>query len=152
MRQVQDFLALETHLLNVCDWRAWAALFSPEGRYWMPARADQSDPILEASLLYDDAALIAFKVARLEAGDALSLQSGARMLRQLGAVLVEGAQDGLSASAVISAHQSAGSASHSYHALVNWRLAPAAGSFQIVLKRVDLLDIARPQTDILFYI
>jgi benzoate/toluate 1,2-dioxygenase beta subunit len=64
--QLADFLAHEARLLDERRFREWMQLFSDDGTYWVPSVPDQQSPFDQASLFYDDRALMRTRVERLE--------------------------------------------------------------------------------------
>lgn len=68
------FVAHEARCLDECRWAEWAALFAPEGLYWLPADVRHTDPLAQASHLCDDALLREVKLRRLQSPQAHSLQ------------------------------------------------------------------------------
>ena len=59
------FLIHEARLLDARRFEDWMDLFTEDGVYWVPARPDQDDPDLEASLFYDDRDLMKTRIDRL---------------------------------------------------------------------------------------
>jgi len=66
-REVEDFLFMEAELLDAWKLEEWFALFTPDGRYLVPAGDLPEDSSPEASLFYiaDDAVLLHERVKRL---------------------------------------------------------------------------------------
>ena len=75
---LQDFVAEEAWLLDAQRWDEWAALFTADGRYWVPASPGQPDTPDQVSLLDDDALLRAVKLKRLRDHRAHSQQPAGR--------------------------------------------------------------------------
>lgn len=63
--EIEPFLIEEAHLLDTREFEAWRELFTEDGTYWAPARHDQTDPLGEISLVYDDKAGMATRIRRL---------------------------------------------------------------------------------------
>jgi benzoate/toluate 1,2-dioxygenase beta subunit len=62
----EALLFLETELLDAMRWDDWLRLFLPEAIYWVPSRPEQTDPLNEVSLIYDDLALLQARVSQLK--------------------------------------------------------------------------------------
>ena len=62
---VAAFIHREARLLDERRFGEWRALFASDGVYWVPARAEQTDPLHEVSLFYDDPVMMAARVRRL---------------------------------------------------------------------------------------
>lgn len=54
LRDIEQFLYTEASYLDRPDLDAWIELYTDDGTYWMPAIADQEDPLNHISLFYDD--------------------------------------------------------------------------------------------------
>jgi len=62
----------ESRLLDEKRYDEWYALFAEDGRYWVPLAQDQSDPLAQQSIAYEDKMLLRVRVERLKAGKAYS--------------------------------------------------------------------------------
>lgn len=60
-KQIEEFLYSEADYLDNCDLVNWMNLYTDDGTYWMPVRADQTDPLGEASILYENRTLMAIR-------------------------------------------------------------------------------------------
>jgi 3-phenylpropionate/cinnamic acid dioxygenase small subunit len=74
-RELTAFVLHEARLLDEQRLEDWNALFAPDGWYWLPAHASHTDPLLQASHLYDDRMLREVHIARLRSAQAHSQQS-----------------------------------------------------------------------------
>lgn len=77
-RQLIDFVLDEAALLDEQRWGDWLALFTEDGRYWMPLAHGQTDPLLHASLLYEDRLLLQVRIERLRSTRTFSQQPASR--------------------------------------------------------------------------
>ncbi len=154
-RTLDAFVAAEAALLDAGRYDDWLALFTDDGRYWVPLQgARQADPVGHNSLAYEDPLLLALRVARLKNPRAHSQHPPSRCQHVLQRSLVEVAADGASAETrtpflYIEARGDeqvtlAGTARHT--------LARIDGAWKIRLKRVDLLDAERPLPAIQLFI
>ena len=62
---ILSLLAYEAQLLNELRFADWLELFTDDAVVWVPARADQTDPEDQISLVYDDRELLELRVKRL---------------------------------------------------------------------------------------
>jgi benzoate/toluate 1,2-dioxygenase beta subunit len=62
---IAAFLAEEAEFLDTGDYNAWLSLFTDDARYWVPLRPEQTDPVGEVSLFYEDLALMQERIGRL---------------------------------------------------------------------------------------
>jgi benzoate/toluate 1,2-dioxygenase beta subunit len=65
VREIERFVTHELELLDERKFEEWCDLFTPDGIYWAPSRADQDDPVGELSLFYDDRDIREMRFARL---------------------------------------------------------------------------------------
>ncbi|WP_137894841.1 aromatic-ring-hydroxylating dioxygenase subunit beta [Ramlibacter sp. 2FC] len=77
-QQLIDFIVAEASLLDELRFDDWLALFTDDGRYWMPLAHGQTDPRLHASLLYEDKLLLQVRIARLHGARTYSQQPTSR--------------------------------------------------------------------------
>ncbi len=140
---VTAFLYREARLLDERRFEAWRDLFAPDGVYWVPARAGQTDPLHEVSIFYDDAAMMAARVRRLAHPRMHAEIPESRAVRSVSNIELAspGAAGLVEARSVLLMTEFRAGAQTAYHARVTWRLVPAdGGDFRIRLKRVDLVN------------
>lgn len=63
--EMEKFVSAELSLLDDREFEAWADLFTADGIYWAPSRIEQTDPLAEVSLLYDDHEIREMRFRRL---------------------------------------------------------------------------------------
>jgi len=73
-----DFVLDEAALLDDLRFDDWLALFTEDGHYWMPLAHGQTDPLLHASLLYEDRLLLEVRIERLRGARTFSQQPVSR--------------------------------------------------------------------------
>jgi 3-phenylpropionate/cinnamic acid dioxygenase small subunit len=150
--ELSQFLYHEAALLDARDWTSWGRLFTPDGRYWIPAARDQSDPVNHVSLVNDNALLREIRLGRLQSSDAASLQGKPNSSHLVSNILVTAADEPaghytLDSRFVVAQFASWGT--RTFHGRYTHELAREAGALRIALKRVDLVDVDGPQGDIL---
>jgi 3-phenylpropionate/cinnamic acid dioxygenase small subunit len=150
--ELSQFLYREAALLDARDWAGWGTLFTPDGRYWMPAARAQVDHVSHVSLINDNALLREIRLARLQSADAASLQGTPNSSHLVSNILVAAADDSsgrytLQSRFVVA--QFAGSGTRTFQGGYIHELVRADGSLRIALKRVDLVDVDGPLGDIL---
>lgn len=77
-QQLIEFVYAEARLLDEFRLAEWLALFCEDGYYWMPLTHDQTDPILQGSLMYEDLMLLKVRVERLSGARTFSQQPRTR--------------------------------------------------------------------------
>lgn len=139
----ERFLVQEARLLDERRFRDWMALFTEDGTYWVPAVPGQENPFTEASLFYDDRALMKTRIDRLEHPNIHAQTPPSRTAHLVGNAVIEQADpatgDYLVGSTVIMVEYREDRqrlfAGRQHH-----RLRREGDSFRVVQKRVDLLN------------
>lgn len=109
----------------------------------MPAHAEQTDPLHEVSIFYDDPAMMAARIRRLRHPRMHAEIPPSRAVRSVSniEVLLAGPEGLVEARSVLLMTEFRAGAQTAYHGRVAWRLTrPAGGEFRILLKRVDLIN------------
>jgi benzoate/toluate 1,2-dioxygenase beta subunit len=141
IREIEEFLFHEACLLDGRDFQAWADLFADDGIYWVPMREGQQDPLSEHSIYHDDKALLDVRVRRLLHPDTLAQQPESRTRHMVGnVVLDETDRDEIHARSNLVMFEYRQDNQRVFGAEVQHHLRRAGDSFQIVLKRVDLVN------------
>jgi len=141
--RIELFLLHEAKLLDERRFRDWMELFTEDGTYWVPAVPGQESPFNQASLFYDDRALMKTRVARLEHPKIHVQTPPSRTLHHIGRPVVEevdeAAGEYLIASSLIMIEYREDRqrvfAGRQHH-----RLRREGEDFRIVQKRVDLIN------------
>jgi len=145
VRKVEVFLFHEARLLDERRFEAWMALFAKDGIYWIPATPGQEDPLGEVSIAYEDRQLIDVRVRRLRHPENYADQPTVRTRRVIGNVTIDDANEG--AVVVRSNFTLAdlqGDEQRIFLGEYVHTLRPVADGFEIVMKRVNLLNCDAP--------
>ena len=73
-----DFVLHEVRLLDDQRFDDWLALFTEDGRYWMPLERGQTERKLHCSLMDEDTLLLKVRIERLHGARTFSQQPGSR--------------------------------------------------------------------------
>ena len=73
-----DFVLREVRLLDDQRFDDWLALFTEDGRYWMPLERGQTERKLHCSLMDEDTLLLKVRIERLHGARTFSQQPGSR--------------------------------------------------------------------------
>jgi 3-phenylpropionate/cinnamic acid dioxygenase small subunit len=141
------FVYREARLIDERRFQEWYELFAEDGRYWLPLRREQSDPVAEQSITVEDKLLLRARVERLKSGKAYSDKPPVLCQHVLQAPTCEEIDHAanryrtLTAFLYVEFRQGeqlvlAGTAEH--------LLRREGGALRIVQKRVDLLNAATP--------
>jgi 3-phenylpropionate/cinnamic acid dioxygenase small subunit len=83
------FVRHEARLIDEQRFDEWLALFTEDGRYWMPLEMGQTDPVLHNSLFYDDLVLLRIRIERLKSAKTYSQKPKSRCHHLLQTPVVE---------------------------------------------------------------
>ncbi len=65
-QEIARLIYREAQLLDEKRWDDWFALFTEDGRYWVPLTRDQPDGEIHTSLAYEDTLLLRLRIERLK--------------------------------------------------------------------------------------
>lgn len=68
VRTVERFLYTEARLADEFDFDGWEALWTDDALYWVPAGADDADPMTRMSIIYDNRSRISTRLRQLRTG------------------------------------------------------------------------------------
>lgn len=138
---LQQFLFEEATLLDERRFDEWLALWTPDGRYWVPRHHDQTSPFDEVSIFWEDRMLRETRIRRLLNDRNWSQQPITRTSRLVGNVRVEGLDRAgqLIVSSRLHVSEYRLTLRHLAGRVVH-KLVETETSWQIALKRVDLVD------------
>ena len=86
---VERFLHQQAEFLDEKQWDDWLALFSDDGRYWMPAAEDQSDGEGLPNIFWENLDLMKMRIARNNHPQAHSQAPENRLCHVVSNVIVE---------------------------------------------------------------
>lgn len=64
-REVEQLLYRQAELLDAKQWQAWMDLFTDDGLYWMPARAEQTEWESSPSIFIEDKSMMEIRKGRV---------------------------------------------------------------------------------------
>jgi 3-phenylpropionate/cinnamic acid dioxygenase small subunit len=137
---IARYLAEEAEFLDAGDYDAWLTLFTDDAHYWVPLGPEQTDPVHEVSLFYEDLALMQERIGRLR--HARALQAPVRTSHLIGNVRVldERADDAVVVRSRFQMIEFTGEEQRLYGGAVTHHLLATADGWRIRLKRVDLVN------------
>lgn len=142
-QQLIDFVYAEARLLDEQRFDDWLALFTEDGRYWMPLVPGQQDPRLQTSLLYEDPLLLRIRIERLSGARTFSQQPKTRCHHLLQQPTVEEADPAAKRYVVRTAFHYVETRLDRQNLYAGWTthtLREEGGALRIALKRVDLVN------------
>src|SRR2546428_13930155 len=91
--QIENFLYREARLMDEHAYDEWLALWTDDALYWVPCNRDDSDPMREVSIIYDNRARLEERIIRLKSGAIYAQEPKWRLRRgRLEAGSAEGAK------------------------------------------------------------
>ena len=142
-RRIYDFLVHEVQLLDDRQFEQWRDLFTDDGHYWVPLKANQASPDGECSLFYDDKSIMATRFERLRHPNIHSQNPPHRTCHVIGNVTIEKIDPGRDEILVRSNMIMTDYRLHLqrlFSGRVRHQLRRSGDSYKIVLKRVDLIN------------
>lgn len=152
---LRAFVAHEARLLDEQRLPEWNALFAPGGWYWLPASPASTDPLAEASHLYDDDLLRRVKIARLAHPAAHSQQPRGRchhLLQDSQVLRRDSAANRFELRTPFIYTELRAGRTVALPGVAWHHLAVHEGTLRIALKRVDLLHAAEALPAVEFYV
>lgn len=143
LEAIELLLHRETEFLDRARYDEWLALFTDDCRYWVPARKDQTDPVNEISLFYEDRDLMEMRIRRIKHPRAHSLDKPVTTSHVTGDKIIEDYDDGTGELIIMARFQmvehQAGE-QRLFAGTYRYHLRREAGAFKISLKQVDLIN------------
>ncbi len=162
--EAEQLLYREARLLDERRYEDWQAMFTEDGRYWLPIVMDEDepDPATSISIIYDDAARIDERVYRTLHTPVLDQNPPSRTARMVSNVEVEPELDG--GEAVVRCVQLIGELrpggrgqvglndQRFFMARCEYRLREVEGEWLIARKKVVLLNADQPIYNLTFVV
>ncbi|HVW58269.1 MAG TPA: aromatic-ring-hydroxylating dioxygenase subunit beta [Rhizobiaceae bacterium] len=142
-----DFVYREARLLDELRYEEWLALYAEDAHYWMPAEWRQTDPRLQASLMYEDMLLLRIRVERLSGARTFSQKPKSRAQHLLQAPQVDEINPEENRYRTYTPFHYAETRGDEFNIHAGWarhELRMEEGNLKIVLKRVDLVNFDAP--------
>lgn len=89
LRAVEQFLFRQSEILDDRRWDDWLALFTDDGRYWMPASEDQTHGDGVPNIFWEDMDLMKVRIGRINHPRAWSQYPPNRTSHVVGNVIIE---------------------------------------------------------------
>ncbi len=142
-----DFIYREARLLDELRYEEWLGLYAEDAHYWMPAEWQQTDPKLQASLMYEDMLLLRIRVERLAGARTFSQKPKSRAQHLLQTPQVDEINAAENRYRTYTPFHYAETRGDEFGIHAGWarhELRVEEGSLRIVLKRVDLVNFDAP--------
>ncbi len=86
---IEKFLFREARLMDEHRYEEWLALWTGDAVYWVPCGHEDTDPLRQVSIIFDNRAKLGDRVARLQSGSVMAQDPKPRMRRVISNVEVE---------------------------------------------------------------
>ena len=142
-----DFVYDEAALLDDLRFDEWLNLFAEDGHYWMPATRGQTDPRLQASLMYEDLLLLRVRATRLAGVRTFSqkpISHCHHLLQRPDVLSIDQGANRFVTRTAFHYTETRGDECESFAGWARHELLLIDGQLRICLKRVDLLNIDAP--------
>jgi 3-phenylpropionate/cinnamic acid dioxygenase small subunit len=142
-----DFIYREARLLDELRYEEWLSLYAEDAHYWMPAEWRQTDPRLQASLMYEDMLLLKIRVERLSGARTFSQKPKSRAQHLLQAPQVDEINPEENRYRTYTPFHYAETRGDEFNIYAGWarhELRVEDENLKIVLKRVDLVNFDAP--------
>ncbi|MGH7966055.1 MAG: aromatic-ring-hydroxylating dioxygenase subunit beta [Candidatus Binatia bacterium] len=140
-QQIEDFLYREARLMDEHAYDEWLSLWTDDALYWVPSNHDDSDPMREVSIIYDNRVGLENRTTRLKSGTAHAQDPKSRLRRIISNVEVhEEANGEVTVSSNFLLGEIRRSKQDVFLGRTIHRLRPEGGSFKIAYKKVLLLN------------
>src|SRR6185369_7879159 len=137
-REVEQLLFEEAALLDAQQFEDWLGLFAADGRYWVPGQPDATDPNASLSIIDEDRALLAVRIARLRLPRAYAAEPAPRTVHLVGNVRSWDTPEGaILVRSVLQMAEYRAETRRRFAASVTHWLVREGGALRIALKRVD---------------
>ena len=137
----EQFLYHEARLLDTHQYEAWLELFASDATYWLPLELEQKDPLETSSIIHDDRTLLEIRVRQYRHARAHARLPLARTVHNVSNIVPLGEEGGeLRIGSNLTVVEFRNEKQRLYGALVEHRLRRKGDTFQIVHKRIDLVN------------
>jgi len=86
---IEQFLFREARLMDEHRYEEWLSLWADDAVYWVPCGHEDTDPLRQVSIIYDNRTKLGDRVARLQSGSVMAQDPKPRMRRVISNVAIE---------------------------------------------------------------
>ena len=137
----EQFLYHEARLLDTQRYEEWLDLFAADATYWVPLELGQKDPYETSSIIHDDRTLLELRVKQIRHPRAHARQPVARTVHNVSNImLLRESADEVTVGSALTLVEFRNEKQRLYGALVEHQLRRKGDTFEIVRKRIDLVN------------
>lgn len=152
-REIEKFLYNEARLLDNGKLDEWLALFTDDAIYWVPANADDINPLVHVSIIYDDRERMQDRVWSIQSGVRWSQDPPSRIRHLISNVeVMEEKEDEVVVSSNFAAFEirRAIYGGRYFVGRYEHRLRRVNGSWRVAFKKIELLNNDAPIENLTF--
>jgi 3-phenylpropionate/cinnamic acid dioxygenase small subunit len=153
-RAIEAFLYKEARLADENRYDEWAALWTDDAIYWVPANSDDYDPRQHLSIIYEDREGLQDRVDRLKSGAAWAQEPRSRMRRVISNIEIEPpeANGDIAVSSNFVLGELRRGLQAVYFARQVHRLRPSPEGFRMAYKKIVLINNNEPIHNLSFIV
>ncbi len=147
LKAIELLLYQETEFLDQARYEDWLKLFTNDCKYWVPAKKNQTDPVNDISLFYEDRDLMEMRITRIQHPRAHSLDNPITTSHVTGVKVIEeiNADTGeITTSTRFQMVEHQRGEQRLFAGTFRYHLRRENKHFKISLKRVDLINCDAP--------
>jgi 3-phenylpropionate/cinnamic acid dioxygenase small subunit len=137
---IEKFLFREARLMDEHRYQEWLTLWTSDALYWVPCGHEDTDPLRQVSIIYDNRAKLEDRINRLQSGSVLAQDPKPRMRRLISNVEVERAGDGTTVESNFILIQARGATQYTWCGRSIHKLRQQDGGIKIAHKKVLLVN------------
>ena len=138
---IEKFLFHEARLADEQHYDEWLSLWTDDSVYWIPCRHDDSDPLRQVSIIYDNRAKLGDRIERFKSGAVLAQDPKAQIRRVISNIEIEAKGDSdITVDSNFVLVEARGSHQHVWCGRSIHGLRAAGGELKIARKKVLLVN------------
>lgn len=145
LSRIEDFLFMQSELLDTKAWQAYIDLFTEDGLYWMPVSAQQQEWLDTPSIMLEDKSLLTVRMNRMLHPGAWSMAGLWETSHIVGNVRIEAVHDGeIQVRSRFHMFEQRRNIARQFAGVYWHTLVESQGTLKIKLQRVDLVNAQAP--------
>jgi benzoate/toluate 1,2-dioxygenase subunit beta len=137
---IEKFLFREARLMDEHRYQEWLTLWTSDAVYWLPCGHEDTDPLRQVSIIYDNRAKLEDRINRLQSGSVLAQDPKPRMRRVISNVEVERAGEETTVNSNFILVQARGASQYTWCGRSIHKLREQDGGIKIAHKKVLLVN------------
>jgi len=137
---IEKFLFREARLMDEHRYQEWLTLWASDAVYWVPCGHEDTDPLRQVSIIYDNRAKLEDRINRLQSGSVLAQDPKPRMRRLISNVEVERAGEEATVGSNFILIQARGASQYTWCGRSIHKVREQDGGIKIAHKKVLLVN------------